>query len=465
MKRPRVSPLAYAKHALYTFAHRRQHRREAARRKEEERRFKPDRQLDERINEARFRTDPLADDVMAALFAGGKEELERANEIIRHLIRQEEVPADEIADIVGADTLKHLHDYMNVASQLPEWADMEAIDQAGDVFSRHGIIAFAVLGCASLPAGYTVPEAALVLGFTQQLVAHAKHRLWETSQFLIDVMSQDGLKPTGRGLQAIQRVRLMHAATRYMLLAPSPADHAGETREQHLGHVLHNKKHIGGTWDVDTYGQPIHQAVMSGTILCFSFVTLRSMRTMNVGLTPEEEHAYLHAWNVVGYMMGVEEDFLLPQPETYADAEHLFNHIWRRFQSNQPLRDGIELTAALLSFLEDPLADLPHPLPHLPRMIMRDLMGEEITNLLGVELDFTDEISLRAFLAGIKELDHLERHVYKDLPKTRAASEVLFSKMARAMSGSERKGDRPEFRIPSELATGWRFPEVATDGK
>ena len=455
-----MNPFTYVGQLLHTMAHRRLQQQDAARRQEEEQNFQPDPDLDARIEKGRFRKDPLADDVMAALFQGGQEEVDRANEIMRHLIRQEEVPQDEIADLVGQDALHHLTHYMEVANQLPDWADRDVIDLAGDVFARHGAVAFSVLGCSSLPAGYATPEAARVLGFTQQLQAHAKRRLWETSQFLIDVMCKGGLEPGGRGLQAIQRVRLMHAAIRHMLLTPPPSDHSSESEEEHLGHALHSKERIGGLWDVEKDGEPIHQVVMGATILCFSFVALRSMRRMEVGLTAEEERAYLHTWNVAGHMMGVEEEFLLPRPETYEAAEHLFNHVWRRFRATEPYRDGTELTAALLSFLEDPLSKLPHPLPHLPRMVMRDMVGQEITDLLGVKLDLMDEVALRLFLAGVKELDHLEGHAYEALPHTRLGSEFLFRQMALAMSGSERQGDRAEFKIPTELANLWRFDDT-----
>lgn len=210
------------------------------------------------------------------------------------------------------------------------------------------------------------------------------------------------------------------------------------------------------SWDVREHGQPIHQVVMSATILCFSFVALRSVRHLGLHPPPEAEHAYLHAWNVVGHLMGVRDELLLPRPETYAAAEKLFNHIWHRFRARAPYAEGTRLTAALLRFLEDPLHDLPPPLPHLPRLVMRDLIGPDLTRLLGVELGFWDEVLLGVAVRGIRELDHLGDGVYERLPQPRLAAEFLFRRLVRALEGAPRGGERPPFQIPDHLAERWR---------
>lgn len=411
-------------------------------------RFTPDPSLEALLESMRFEADPLADDTVRQLFASGIG-MSRVHELLTHLIRRGP-PPDELLPEAGDQAARAaLEPYLAHCQTLPPWADRAVIGRAGALFAEHGMLAFSVLGCASLPVGYAAPEAARVLGFTQQLTAHAQRRLAETALFLIDVMSLGGLEPGGRGLQDIARVRLMHAAIRHLLLQPAPGPLGGGHRD--FARVL-----AEASWDAREHGQPIHQVVMSATILCFSFVALRSVRHMGLRPPPEAEHAYLHAWNVVGHLMGVRDELLLPRPETYAAAEKLFNHIWHRFRARAPYAEGTRLTAALLRFLEDPLHDLPPPLPHLPRLVMRDLIGPDLTRLLGVELGFWDEVLLGVAVRGIRELDHLGDAVYERLPQPRLAAEFLFRRLVRALEGAPRGGERPPFQIPDHLAERWR---------
>lgn len=423
-------------------------------------RFTADPALMHRLEQMRFEADPLADETVRRLFASGVG-MARVNELLAHLIRHTPPPGALLPGAPDRAVCEALEPYLAHCQTLPPWADRAVIARAGALFAEHGMLAFSVLGCASLPVGYAAPEAARVLGFTQQLTEHAQRRLAETAQFLIDVMSLDGLEPGGRGLQDIARVRLMHAAIRHLLLQPAPGP-LGEGRRD-FARVL-----AEASWEVRTHGQPIHQVVMSATILCFSYVALRSVRHLGLHPPPEAEHAYLHAWNVVGHLMGVRDELLLPRPETYAAAEHLFNHIWHRFRARAPDAEGTRLTAALLRFLEGPLADLPAPLRHLPRLLMRDLIGPDLTRLLGVELGFWDEVGAGLAAAGLRELDHLGDAVYDRLPRSRRAAEFLFRRLVYALEGTPRGGERPPFQIPDHLAARWcvrpaRTPAETTD--
>jgi len=417
----------------------------------------PDPALDALLEQMRFEADPLADATVQQLFANGSD-LGGVNALLAHLIRNAPVPDEMLRDPQHQAARAALEPYLVHCRTLPPWADRAVIARAGALFAEHGMLAFSVLGCASLPVGYAAPEAARVLGFTQQLTEHAQRRLAETALFLVDVMSEGGLEPGGRGLADIARVRLMHAAIRHLLLQPAPGPLGEGPRD--LARVL-----VEASWDVSTHGQPIHQVVMAATILCFSFVALRSVRRMGLQPPPEAEHAYLHAWNVVGHLMGVREELLLPRPETYAAAGHLFDHIWERFRAREPYAEGTQLTAALLRFLEAPLADLPPPLSRLPRLLMRDLIGPELTRILGVKLGFCEELFLGLAVRGLRELDHLGDVVYERLPQPRLAAEFLFRRLVRALEGASRGGARPPFQIPDHLATRWRLrPATAPAG-
>ncbi len=433
--------------------HRRRHAAQAKRDLQAVQRWVPDPDLDIKLNRGRLQGDPLADGLVDKLFASGTQSVREVNALFEKLVRHEDVAQADLRNELGREVADELQAYLDQIA-LPSWADDDKIRHANQVYSAHGIMAFAVLGCASLPLGYACPDAARVLGFTQQLTAHANRRLVETVQFVIDVMSRDGLQPGQRGVIAIQRVRLMHAAIRHLLLSTAQVEPIDGGRPG-LGDALNKKAHLGGQWDTAAHGCPIHQVVLGATILCFSYVSLRAMRRLDAGLSADDECAYLHSWNAVGQMMGVHGDFLLPRPESYDAAEHLFDHVWRRFRAHHRNKDGAALMAGLLSFMEGLLTHLPRPVQHLPRVLVRDLVGRDVADVLGIELGYLEEVMLRGFLRGLTTLDHLESAAFRHLPNRMVGPEFLFRTMYGAMMGRERGSERPLFQIPIYLKEDW----------
>jgi hypothetical protein len=60
--------------------------------------------------------------------------------------------------------------------------------------------------------------------YTHRLINHPFRRIVETAQFVLDVMAPDGLGHSGRGVRSAQKVRLMHAAIRHLILAAEGMD-------------------------------------------------------------------------------------------------------------------------------------------------------------------------------------------------------------------------------------------------
>ncbi|MGQ0578017.1 MAG: oxygenase MpaB family protein [Betaproteobacteria bacterium] len=354
-------------------------------------------------------------------------------------------------DVVYKGAARILAPYLEESAKLPPWYNEELIEQGEKLFEEHGIIAFSVLGCASLPTGYAVPLAAKVLGFTQQLEKHAKRRLAETVFFLMDVMVPDrvsgvpgGLHANGNGIHTIQRVRLMHAAIRHLLTASPRAAH-GTGKPEHLPHAF-----LRYSWDVDKDGMPLNQVLMSATILCFSYIALRSLRQLGVRLSPQDERAYLHCWNVAGYVIGVKDELLLPRPESMEDAKTKFNEIWEEYRGRKPTPDTVQLTSALLDFLGEPLSGLGY-FKHAPKTLMRALVGRQVTKVLGVKFSFGEELLVLLVLPILRWADYLEGKFVG----VRKASFGLLHRMIVQMEKEERGGDRPPFRIPTRLKEKW----------
>ncbi len=393
------------------------------------------------LDEMRQTGDPLADDTVQALFEEGK--VDAVNQLMANLIRNDQM--------VPADLPPVVHDYLEQSAALPDWADPKQIKQGEEVFRDYGLIAFSLLGCASLPACYSAGDAAKVLWLTQQLEQHVTRRLVETSQMVIDVMSAGGLEPGGKGIRAAQKVRLMHAAVRHLILTDPQAGAPGAA-PKNFADVL-----ASHPWKTEEWGLPINQSVMAGTLLTFSYVILRGLRTFGVALKPEQEDAYLHTWNVVGHIMGVRDEFLL-NAMTYADAEHVFETILERNRAEST--EAKALMQALLGFMEGtikrrvPLGNLVY-VRHIPKTLILDLMGEDTARLLGISLDWRDRLAQVPLALFMWALGRLQQDTYADLSGSHLLAEWLFRQMAAVMWELPRGGERDLFYIPTHLATSW----------
>lgn len=104
--------------------------------------------------------DPLADEAVESLFAGG--DLAGANELLRTLLRNDQVPPDQLPTRV--------RDYLAESKRLPSWMDKNRVETGRRIFARHGPLNLLVLACASLPACYVQGNEARVLGLTQRSV-------------------------------------------------------------------------------------------------------------------------------------------------------------------------------------------------------------------------------------------------------------------------------------------------------
>ena len=53
-------------------------------------------------------------------------------------------------------------------------------------------------------------------------------------------------------------------------------------------------------------------------------MAVRSYLKLGVRMTPAEKNAYIHCWNVVGFLMGIREELL---PANYEESEKLYDAI------------------------------------------------------------------------------------------------------------------------------------------
>jgi len=233
-----------------------------------------------------------------------------------------------------------------VLPSLPGSVDLYRIRRAQRFADRH-LPAIAVsLFCGSLPASYTVREGAKILAATGRMKNDIDRRINETIQFVLDVLQPHGLERGGRGLIAIGKVRLVHAAVRAAL----------------------RKKATGGL--------PINQEHMLGTLGLFSALVLRSIQRLGAEVDARDAEDYIYLWSVVGAMLGIESRFL---PCDLAAANETLETINKRHY--EPSTDGKELMAALLNSMERHTA--PVGLRHAPNYLIHHLLDEDVATALG----------------------------------------------------------------------------------
>jgi len=399
--------------------------------------------LDSMRNEA----DPAADRVVDAIYAS--QSVDGVNRLLMHLVRNTNPPPPEVQAMVD--------DYFAATAALPTWAEPAKIALAEDLFSRHGMLGTTILCCASLPECYLDQLDVPVLSSTTQLERHVYRRIFETSHMVITVMQPGGMKPAaavspkqperadaddisavpGEGIRCCQKVRLMHAAIRHLLLA---TDTAG--RKDELGRALAEQ-----FWNPAS-GRPINQESMAYVILTFSYVGLRGLDSLGAHPTDEEREAYVHAWSVIGHVMGVRDDLLA---RNFADAKFLFDTIKRRRRGAS--KDGAALTRALLKWMEEAV---PPGFKALPKEMLAHLLGDEDTRLLGVQLDPIQHVD-EGFWAGVI---HVVEHLADDLmkqPPVRRTAETLFHLIVRAVWGMKKGWNRETFALPPSLQKSWRL--------
>lgn len=377
----------------------------------------PSRFPDDDLLPFRTRCDPLADDTVAELFDGGT--VGDANRLMRELVAQDGVP--------GADLPGPLRRYLDATSALPAFADRERLRAGEEVFAVHGPLCVVALFHASLPTCYAARDGVQVLAMTARLSTDPTRRIAETAQFVLDVMAPGGMAEGGSGLRDAQKVRLMHAAVR---------------------HLLRRSGHWRAEWM-----EPGNQLDMAMTLQTFGCVVLDALRRLGVTLSPAEEDAYVHAWRVVGGVLGLDERLL---PDDAASARALMATAGRLLFG--ACAEGHEMEGALQGMLEHVLPG--NAFDGLVPVLTRQLAGDEVADLLGVKpADWT-----RHLFGPLRVLGRAGDDVVRRSQLARRIAESMSLPLLEAIAWMARGGQRAPFAIPTELAARWgvrRGPAIA----
>ena len=389
----------------------------------EQRDLKQTRWTDELLDRMRHLADPEADEVVARYFEDATDA--SPHEFFHQLVRTPEPLPEECSPAVA--------DYLNERPPLPRWADAELMARGEEFFGEWGLYVPLVLICSSLPECYGAAKGVQVLHLTARLATDARRRVIETAQMVLDVMSPGGMAVGGPGYRTVRRVRLMHAGVRHLILNDPRVERGGGDGP-------------GPRWDPD-WGTPINQEDLAGTLTTFSWSVLTGLRSLGIPITGEQEEAYLHAWNVVGAMMGVREELI---PKDCADADDLATAI--RARHWKASLEGEEMTKALLDMLEG--SGPARVVPGFGPAMIRHFVGDDLADKLAVPQTtrsgaIVRRLSVAAFTAGVAQ---------RRSRAVRAVSGRVSRALLRAYADFDRGGSRPSFEIPTALATTWKMP-------
>ncbi|MCC2957476.1 DUF2236 domain-containing protein [Massilia sp. IC2-477] len=365
-----------------------------------------------------MRADPPADDTVARLLAGadGPHALaERVAALNRELVRWDSngglaawQPGPDCDPQLGAA----LKDYLARCRQLPDWADVEKIDRAEHLFMDMSMLSCTLLFCASLPECYVLPDLSAVLHAAGQLEQHTDYRIRSTAAMIFPVMMRGGLtSPQGFGVAQALKVRLIHATIRHLILRGAPPASEAVAAPplaplRPAGGGMYHLLYAHG-WDSAERGLPCNQEELAYTLLTFNFVFLRGLRRLGLGLQRSDEEAYLHAWNVLGHLLGIERELMA---WTMIDAEARFAEIQARARKAPRENDPRPpLAAALMREMENqiPLRIL----KSFPTLLTRRLCGPQSSRDLGLNgrVSLASRILFRLCFGAVRAFDAVLR--------------------------------------------------------
>jgi hypothetical protein len=364
------------------------------------------------LMELRQEGDPLADAVMADVYTAGA--VVGVNAVMRHLM--------DNAQPIPADLPVSVQNYLRQTAYAPAWVDPERIQRAGRFFANHGMHISLVLSTAGLIQCYAAQNAVKVLAATHRM-DHPQRRVAESAQFCLHVMDPQAFALGSKLIPAVQKVRLIHAAVRWLL--------------------LHNPHE---PWPVEERGVPICQEDMLGAFLLFSLEVIYGMKRLGLPVTEEEADDYYYVWRVVGVMLGIRPEIL---PVDIGEA----NELYARFRNRHlgPSPEGVALTRNLIEMYNDMIPG--EALDGVMASLIRIMVGDELADWMEVprsQWAWAAErlVHINQILDQAEDSSHVIAYGLNKLEWGLLESQFL------VLNGRR----RVTYEIPTELRAAWGLP-------
>lgn len=197
-----------------------------------------------------------------------------------------------------AEAAEPLREFFKAVEKLPDWVDPQKLRRGQRALRRGGADGMYVARDVSLLGGYQFSGFNKTLLRTGALEKGSNKRFAETMQWAMDVISEGGLEYLGAGYRSTLRVRLIHGLVR---------------------------KHVAAMpdWRAEEWGVPINQTDMAATLIGALVAPAVGVVGMGIVLRPKEYEAVAHLTRYVGWLMGVEDEWL---PRSFRDSIRVLYH-------------------------------------------------------------------------------------------------------------------------------------------
>jgi len=352
-------------------------------------------------------TDPLIDETLAF---GGEEGLRELN---RYLQSWKAPKPAKLAPGVRA--------FLDAPVVYPPWVDDARLDVARKWFDEHGLLAILALFMKGLPQYFANANANPVFRLADLF---RKDTIWrfaiEIAQLIFDVFRPGGLsvgpvpppgvkQVKGDAVIALQKLRIHHSFLRYKVI---------------------QKAALEGGWNPQ-WGKPINQEDLALAVVAFALWILDGVRKLGCKIDDPIEAAGLEVWNVMGFLLGVDDRVRAATP---ADGRELIRLIGER--QFRPSQDGTDLVKKLLATAE---GFLPSWLSGVPQVLMNYLMDPFFLVLLKVPRPYG--------LSWI--IIHLLGLFMGKVSAFGRTTEMIAGRILHGLQTAKgRDGDRTSFRVP-----------------
>ncbi len=356
---------------------------------------------------------------------------------------------------------------------VPAWVDERRLARASRVWDENMLAIIGVLYANSLPSCYLIAKGIPTLYDTGKLSKpeFIYQRIYETGLMLDAVMEKKGLhvfsdiagpdeKPPqryvwGKGYIAARKVRLLHASMRGMLLFPQiiaeRQAHAGsEFSKSSLGALTSELK----PYDHEKLGVPVNQEDLAYTLLTFGYAIPDGLKKWGCRLSQEDCEDFLHAWCLVGHIMGVRDDLL---PDDVAAAKSYYQQV----KSRQAARcaQGPKLTQVLEGFLANYMPGFMKQ--QVPWMLITTQLSREEAAMINPDPNRTGSwffrVLMRVVFAVLWLYYGIKSVITRRFPPLRVALGRSFAIAGKALINSWRDGfERRPFWIPGSATGGWQ---------
>lgn len=367
------------------------------------------------FDELRHIGDVKTDAMIDGLIQSGQ--IKNTNELLRLITHNN--------DLLPAALPDELELWFRETSIIPAWVEVDRVQRARDFFHQYGLVISLILSTASLIDCFAGKKGVKVLVKTGILHNKTYIRLIETAQFVFNIMEPDSLEPKGKGIVSIQKVRLMHTATRRLIIADRD-----------------------DPWDQDELGLPICQEDLLGTLMSFTTLVFDCMEKLNIKFSAEEAEDYYYIWRMIAEMLGIQKELI---PETLNEARQMMSFIAKR--QFGPSAEGIIMTRTLIKMFDELIPG--HIADGHLHEFMRHLVGDEIADWM--EIPRLKEHGIFGLISNMKFFKAIDYIFMRESYLNKLCIDLILKAMH-----FERR-DQPLFIIPDHLRTAWDAYDYSTE--